>query len=81
METEGQVCCMKWEEREIKPERLGSEANRGGNAGGGWGGNEEGGGTRAEAEEGGAEESLERVSATTFSVPGIWTMKLVNSAR
>ena len=45
----------------------------------------EGGETRAEAEGGDtglrAGEGLERVSATTFSGPGTWTMELVNSAR
>ena len=43
----------------------------------------------AEGEETGAglgagevyEDGLERVSATTFSGPGMWTMELVNSAR
>ena len=41
--------------------------------------------TRLEAEGGetreGAGEGLERVSATTFSGPGMWTTELVNSAR
>ena len=43
----------------------------------------DGGKTKAEAEGAGAGagEGLERVSATTFSGPGMWTTELVNSAR
>ena len=74
--TEGQEICNRGRRETSNPDTLAEGGNRGTKA-------------EAEGEEPGAGmeavetsvDGLERVSATTFSGPGTWTMELMNSAR